>query len=63
MLKRLWIAVSVLWDLALLLVSLGCTQNCSDIAGLFLVLGGIPWVVGGVLMLVWRFTVWGSLRR
>lgn len=57
MLKRLWIALSFLWTVLLLIAvftdDYPATQRLADGAFLTMLLG--PWVVGIIVIAIWRF--------
>jgi hypothetical protein len=62
MLKRFGMVLAGLWDLFLLL-ELIITGGGSNPGYWWPVLFLLPWFSGAVVMLVWRFTVRGNLRR
>lgn len=67
MLKRLWIVVSVLWDipfLALLIYLLGSSRTSQDNDVWPIMLAVIiPWAVGLILWASWRFIRGGRSAR
>jgi hypothetical protein len=61
MLKRLWIVGSVLWT-----GFMGLTAgrvNLEQEPFLSMAVIVLPWIAGLLVILIWRFTVWGGLRR
>jgi hypothetical protein len=61
MLKRFWIALSVLWS-GFMGVTAG-RVNLEQAPFLSMAVIALPWIVGGAVMLIWRFTAYGRLDR
>jgi hypothetical protein len=62
MVKRLWMALSALWTLALAaLFALSGFDNPKWLQA-FILEAGLPWLAGWLMMMLWRITVYRALR-